>query len=229
VGRHRSYDTPEFKAKISRSRREHTQRHPYPPQGDKMCATCRDVKHYDIEQKFLSDFTIINRRRADGSIVKRPYYECKTCRAERMREKRNAMDPEERRAKARAYWAKYISNPENREKMRAYSREYDTIQRRKNGVPYKGPWKKYRDQEDDRVPREPFANWVIEHCPLTRSELAEALGIPDRSLRRIIDGREKTKGKWYEVKTVSVDLVDRALIATGNTWHLRDLYPDLYS
>jgi hypothetical protein len=145
-----------------------------------------------------------------------------------MRAKRAAMDPDERRAKARAYYAEYSSKPENREKLRTYSREYDTIQRRKNGVPYKGPWRKYREP-DERVPREPFVDWLVNHQPLSTMQMADALGINDRQLRKIIQGREMKKGKWYPIETVSLDLVDRALIATGNTWHIRDLYPDLYS
>jgi hypothetical protein len=228
MARTHASQTPEFKAKISRARREHAKKHPYPPNGDKMCSTCRAVKYYDIENKYASEFTIIRRKRADGSVAKRPYYECKVCRADRMREKRQAMDPEERRAQARAYWQRYMANPENAEKVRAYNREQDTIRRRARGVPYKGPWKKYRDMGDIKVPREPFAIWLQEQVedgrPLT--SIAVAVGVDESRFRAIVRGYSMKNGKQYPIKNVSLILIDRTLLACGyGPDDLAELYP----
>lgn len=72
-----------------------------------------------------------------------------------------------------------------------------------------------------RVPVEPFAAWlafVLRRDGMTSAETAEMLGVPERTIRRILG---------HEMRRVEVDLVDRALIRDG-TIELDDLYPNLW-
>lgn len=112
-----------------------------------------------------------------------------------------------------------------------YQREYQAMQRRKAGIPVRGPWKKYRDEKREVVPREPFAEWISKNGGASR--VARLINVDESFLRRIVNGEQylrdrNGKLKKYKVKNVSVDLVDRCLIEAGQPEMLAVLYPSLF-
>jgi hypothetical protein len=186
----------------------------------KPCSGCRQVKP-------INNFTMKRRMLKTGLKVF-PSAKCKACEAARQREirrqRKETMTPEEIREMHRRWNAN-----RDPEKRRAYQREWKTIQRRKAGAkPNRVTLERFVKPET--VPLGPFMAWVratfdIEnHLP----EVADTLKISERRLRTLNAGYEWKNGKKYVIENISVDVVDRALLAYGGTTFLWDLYPELY-
>lgn len=73
----------------------------------------------------------------------------------------------------------------------------------------------------------PFAEWLKENYPDNEGliDLARRAGVDHALLRRIVRGKYISHGRTYSVKGISVDYVDRILVADGNVTSIASLYP----
>ncbi len=76
------------------------------------------------------------------------------------------------------------------------------------------------------MPRLPFAMWLDElRIKYGTSKAASMTGLDERQIRTIINGYFMAKGQTWASDHVDIDTVDRALIKSGGTTTLNDLYP----
>lgn len=129
---------------------------------------------------------------------------------------RYARDPEyraQRNAASTASYRKSKEDPDRWARKREYWRIYQEARRREKGIPPRN----WRDSGlpgyGGRLPVEPFVEWLAQQknwVALCTSEHEE------RALRRVfMEGQP-----W-----VSLDVVDRTLLAAGVPWMLDELYP----
>lgn len=115
---------------------------------------------------------------------------------------------------------------EQKEDRREQDRFFTYKSRREKGIPER-KFKKSRGVErmdDAKVPAEAFIEWLKVKLDQRGSikELSKVTGISDRRLRTLFAGSYSQKGKTYEIKNLSIDFVDDALIKEGSTmlWEL---------
>jgi hypothetical protein len=168
---------------------------------------------------------------------------CKVCQLQRQRElngsqPRQPADLDARREQKRQWYAKnkakilaqkrarYAELKKDPHWMRR-KRENDRLSawsyRRRKGIPereYKNERATVVQLESSRINAEPFAQWLeaLSHEVEGTQELAFRTGLLERTIRRILT---------REFKSVSMDLIDRALLNEGSTC-LWELYPSLY-
>lgn len=92
-------------------------------------------------------------------------------------------------------------------------------------------------QGQEMLKLKPFQDWLTERRERYGGigDLSEVVGIPERQLYTLITGFEMVSGKrrrdgkscMRPKLSVSIDVVDRALIREGST-SLWELYPELY-
>jgi hypothetical protein len=80
-----------------------------------------------------------------------------------------------------------------------------------------------------RLPAPPFAQWLRERSAEVGGmrALSGIIGVHEDQIRRLILGHYWSHGKRYEVKNVTLDLPDRALMLDGRGTQLCDLWPEL--
>lgn len=197
--------------------------------GRRFCKHCRRWRH-------LLDFDV-SRRWPDDS----PRYLfacCKRCELVRKRQgrpPRRFLTPAQRRARHNEYQKRRRrENSLWRSRRQEYERIYKEAQRRRAGVrerPYvtasRAPDVAQRDNV--HLPREPFVRWLEKLQPRYESigVFAEALGLDESLLRRVLRGWGVRRGERVPKPYVSLDTVDRALTSEGSTL-LWELYPALY-
>lgn len=135
------------------------------------------------------------------------------------------MTREERRRRKRRSEKEYRKNPEYCEKKRRYAREWARAKRVKEGVRYRGPWKKYREEMEtnERVTTESFMPILVELFAFgasrfnTQKELQIWLGINENEMKALVLASKN------RMRTLSFDLCDKVLTATGNVHLSYDL------
>jgi hypothetical protein len=126
--------------------------------------------------------------------------------------------------------------PAQRKRINDTTRVHQRRLRRQAGIkPRKGGgYVKARPKFKDSVPVEPFSEWIREkQAEMTMLELAHRTGVSERSLYAYRDGYDKSgkasrkakKRKLRQVDWVSIDTVDKALVAFGEVWRLDIMYP----
>jgi hypothetical protein len=176
------------------------------------------MKRFDLEDKAKSEFHRGNRKNKNGTVTVYPSGPCKQCHAERKKARQAAKSIEVRRAE----WRRWHAN-QDPEARRAYAREYSAIQRRKAGVPVKGPYRRRRrgklhKTEQPREDKQPFLEWLEEYqaiTGLTDLDIARRSGISPRSLWRARN----------EAQQIALDVVDRVVTALDMPDLLNQLYP----
>lgn len=203
--------------KIAADRR---QREVLPPlmQGRKQCSRCHKWKSYDLENPDLSEFPRQRKRRKDGSVYQYPKSECRECDRKRKkadRERLKQEDPEEYKRRQKRYQEAYLKN-KGRAHVRRLHREWSADRRRAEGVPERGPWKKYRTGlgPRHRVPVQPFLEWLSEWQAIMGQDDQELLRNFQDSVR---SGRATTLKSWRSgrVTETYLDLVDEFFVAAG--------------
>lgn len=216
--------TEETKKKISEAkiRSYEKLREQYPERPDKKrCSQCKEWKSVDYNDTKLSEFPIRKRKIASG-VNFYPAGECKACNAERSAKWRENKRAEGVLTERQKEW----SSRRDHEYRKRYQRDWAADKRRREGVKPRGPWKKYRDMTE-KVPVRPFSSWIQETFS-SPGELARIMGVDEKRIRHIVQEEYTKNGKVYPYKNISVDFVDRALVATGGNTHLSELYPHLY-
>lgn len=209
------------RAQIERHRRNRGNEIAQPDR--KRCTKCKRMKIVP------DDYQMRKRTLKSGEVRLYPAGECRECsrkRSAEWREKYVLSLPPEQRRKVYRKW----SRSRNQAKRRRYQRDYQALQRRQQGIPVRGSWKKYRNQSGPTVPRDPFVEWLLNSDEVKRigfKELARRVGSNESRFRVIARGHYKKNGAVYSVKNVSLELIDRCLMATGSKTMIHDLYPDL--
>lgn len=175
----------------------------------KLCTKCRLMKPIHL-------FTMRKRTLASGEVRQYPAGECKKCASERAAEHREKLAEE---GKLREREREYNSRRDP-EQVREYNRVYQAEQRRKEGVPVRGPWKKYRQENrgGELIDVTPLAEFLEEQVHRHgRSAVCLAIGL---SKRRLFDIIERT------YPTIELQNADRLLIGLGYPEQLAILYPE---
>ncbi len=179
----------------------------------KQCSKCKQTK------KVPDDFHMAKRKLKSGEFVHYPVGRCYKCTAEASAAWR------EKRRSAGLYKDDLKRYHQNRDqdKYRQWSREYQTIQRRKEGMKIRGPWKKYRESSrSDKLKTEPFSRWLVEirdKYKISNTEIAKLSLVDEKRIRNILKCAEEN---------ITSDLVERIAHAIDPWTHLSDIYPDLY-
>lgn len=207
-----AYDEAAKSQKVSKARREHYKRHPVPIPDEKRCTRCNVLKD-------KSEFYIYTKKLEHGE---RQYLasNCKEC----CRERVAAIKKTKQREYGRRTREKMKKDPERMERRRRQQREYANARARRMGIAPGPGWKKYRitEKKGAKLPREPFAGWLSEMLKThTYRELSQKIEVPERTISRVIAGNSEGK----PVRSVSEELVDRALTNAGQPDQMVVLYP----
>lgn len=194
-------------------------------EGRKRCTKCREMKRWDTENRWRSEFPIRTRKNKVTGTVHYPAGECKVCNAARSAAHRAKLRREGKLAAAQRRW-NASRDPEAR---RRYQREYGRMLRAKNGVTPRGPWLKYREEMERTAPRvaiQPFLEWFDEWLLATGK-------VEERVCAEVDDLLEHTKGvanrtlrRWREDRTNGrLDVIDAFTVVMGMPDQLTVLYP----
>jgi hypothetical protein len=186
--------------------------YPHPSEGTKRCNRCKAWKPWSVDGH--SEFQIRKRKNKNGTVVRSPAPECRACSNERTAAWRERERESGRLSERQRKW----NESRDLDARRTYQREWQALDRRRKGAALRGPWKRYRDDPDTRVPVGPFREWVSAYLyasGYTRRELARRADLPDEDMLTAALHRE----------TIQLELVDRVLIAAGYEGKLRELYP----
>lgn len=174
----------------------------------KRCTKCK-------EWKLLAEFSIRRIKLKTGVTTVYPEASCKACKNRRNREnyERRRETGEQREVEQRI---RENRTPEQKARRRQTAREYETAQRRAAGIKPRN-FSKPRD-ERSTVPVEPIAPLieVLEEQGLNQKEISIQSGVLERRIYAI---------RNFETPTVSLEVVDRLLLAFGMQEALEDLYP----
>lgn len=224
--------TEESKAKISKTQMKRWQEYfinyPYPTEGKHTCSKCGEVKYFNTEDRYLSEFHIrkneahkMEKAGLEGAVYYKPDSQCKKCVNKRLKESRlKALkdDPETYRAKRRQVdknYRKNIGADEYRKRQRTYAR----AARRRQGIP-QGTERVHDLEKTLYVSAEPLREWIIDTWPTGGHYMA--------AKNRITNPEKLGKIVQRKVQEVELDWADQVLV-TFNGPHLSTLYPDLYS
>lgn len=151
----------------------------------------------------------------DGT-VRRPQAWCRECHNERGKA-RHAANPTVKRADNRRRWREKAKNPEWREQERERVRQACVRLRRERGAKPRGYAVKHEPAA--LFPIGPFRAWLREQLVDRGSitVLAATLGLSERRVERLLNDPAQ--------ESVTLDVVDRAVVAVGEIWMLNELYP----
>jgi hypothetical protein len=173
----------------------------------KACSKCGELKP-------LSEFSTRKTKLRCGLIRCRPEASCRTCVSERCKEWRRRKEAEghDPRAKDRERYRNLT--PEQKQRRQERNRENSAARRRQEGIPPRNLKKRRRHE----VPVEPTAVLL---------EALMALGFTKKeiALRSGVDERELYRMETLEAAMVSIDHVDKILIAFDRQDDLNELYP----
>lgn len=204
------------KGQIERYRRGREQEVDQPT--EKRCTKCKKMKPVP------DGYVMRKRKLATGEIRHYAAGECKECGKKRAAAWRAKMKAEGKMTEIdRRHKRTYINKDPDR--YRRMQREAGAAQRRKAGVPEKGPWRKYRNEngKGGKLPLGPIQEWLVEQAKIHEiTSIAAATGVSDRQIRRIITGKDGDG----PVKSVSVDLADKIFHGLGATEEMAILYGD---
>jgi hypothetical protein len=205
-------------------RRHRRAREQCPPirRGTKPCSKCGERKIYDLDNTEQSEFSIRKRKLKTGDTLY-PAGECRECSNARAAAHREKLRAEGTLSEKQKEW----NSHRDREHRKRYQREYQAQLRRQQGIPVRGPWKRYRDNSHELVDRRPFMEWLEEWQTIT--------GVADRELGRRVQFVDETAevdavaGRIQQLRkgqgTVTIEFVDLVLVAAGMSGHLSQLYP----
>jgi hypothetical protein len=188
---------------------------PHPRSGRKQCTRCKEWKTWDVDDKHANEFKLSKRKNVDGSVRVYPAGECKACGNQRAAEYREKLRKEGELAERQRKW-NANRDPEHRKR---YQREYQREQRRREGIPERGPWKRYRNEAPTLVPIEPLRAWLLAHIRETgamHAELEARASLPANTIKNLLHPHRTL---------VDLELADEILYAAGAEGKLRELYP----
>lgn len=198
-------NTPEALAKLSQSmierHRRYREEYPAPRVGRKRCSMCEEWKTYNLDDPFVSDFSIVRRYRKDGEFSLHPKSNCRPCEVVRVR-----------RYEIRVGRKKHGKRGKHRRMPK----------------PERMPTAPFREWFEERVrplfpspeemavlKGEVTAGRAVDI--LTVDKIAEKVGIIGDTLRNYIDGRAKTMPR---------EIVDRVGLLFGHMDLSDELYDD---
>lgn len=202
----------EGKKNVSKARREFSRKNLLPIPDRKKCTRCKkwkDSGEFSRVSKFI---------KAINGPKQYLLPTCKQCE----REKHRARPREQVRANNRRAAAKISADPERAAKRREYQREWAAQKRRKMGIPVGTARVVNQKERGEKLPLEPFSNWLREFCKDTSvEEVAIRAGVEPKQIRRWISMFDRNYG---EIQSISVQAVDEFFISLGMPNEMAILY-----